>query len=85
MAVARASVLTVENGERVRVALPDFEGEAGLCVINGQTQIAYTPTLSGRRKRPGETIEIQGQSRRVVTVQPSDVAGMVLIEIESGT
>ena len=62
----------VNNGARVAVSLPDFEGVAGFVeASDGTAQLSYRS--NGRAgARPGATIEADGRRWEVVKVGPSE-------------
>lgn len=74
----------VQNGHRVQVDFPDFEGEAGFQDQGQRVSISYVPNKDGNRLGDGSEIQLLGQTYRIVKGGRSEyVTSMVTLELEA--
>jgi hypothetical protein len=70
----------VDNGKRVSIKTPDFDGEAGLV----GNQLAYRPTDKTKRIRAGSKLTVDDKERTVLAAEKSQyVPGMVVLTLEA--
>jgi hypothetical protein len=77
----------IDNGQRVRVDLPDFAGVAGFSPgrTPGVMQLAYAPNKSGRSK-PGDVVSVANECYRIVAAGRSAfVPSLVLLDLVADT
>lgn len=63
--------MSVHNGERVQVKLPDYVGVAGYNRVRGKPQICYAPNLNIRTK-VGDVVTVGDGERTVEAVELSE-------------
>lgn len=74
--------MSVNNGKRVLLDLPDFFGLAGLVEAGEVTTLAYRPNRVARALEPGAVILVEEIERTVAKVEPSSyVDKMVLVTL----
>jgi hypothetical protein len=66
-------IVNVNNGERVEVSLPDFEGVAGFLETPKGASLSYLPNKAGRLN-PGAKVSVAGREWAVMSVRRSDYA-----------
>lgn len=65
--------IIINNGKRIQVSLPDFEGLAGFVDGPAGISMAYRPNKSGSTS-VGEVLDIEGEGKlRVIRVDASQV------------
>lgn len=72
----------VQNGRRVEVSLPDFEGRAGYQdALEGPDHLSYLPNRAGEPLSAGEFLALEGVPREIIKRERSafGVSGMVTL------